>query len=179
MRSVLQLRSHYSRVHENEARRQTQYGDQFRPPSLTNCTIDSVLYVTAELSMIHLRKKQMLKVIWQKNAASPPHMDGSIVFARLRQCAPHITHAFLGPPKSIAQTASRSVVPILYNGPPLSHSELPLRMGDLDPWAHPRVHNPNGISIGSAVFAVLTIVTCRQTDRPYYSVCNKRPRIHV
>jgi len=39
-----------------------------------------------------------------------------------------------------------------------------------------RVHDPNGISIGSAVFAGLTIVTDRQTerqtDRPRYSVCN-------
>jgi len=29
-----------------------------------------------------------------------------------------------------------------------------------------RARNPNGISIGSAVFAGLTIVTDRQTDRP-------------
>ena len=38
------------------------------------------------------------------------------------------------------------------------------------------VHNPKGISIGSAVFAGLTIVTDRQrdrsTDRPRYSICN-------
>ena len=33
------------------------------------------------------------------------------------------------------------------------------------PWAH-----PNGISIGSAVFAGLTTVTDQQTDRPRYSV---------
>jgi len=40
-----------------------------------------------------------------------------------------------------------------------------------------RTHNPNGISIGSAVFAGLTIVTDRtdrQTDRPCYLVCNNR-----
>jgi len=30
------------------------------------------------------------KVIWQK-ASSPPHVDGSIVFARWRQCARHLT----------------------------------------------------------------------------------------
>jgi len=37
------------------------------------------------------------------------------------------------------------------------------------------VHNANGISIGSAAFAGLTIVTDRQTDRQTdrrYSVCN-------
>jgi len=33
-------------------------------------------------------------------------------------------------------------------------------------------HNPNGISIGSAVFAGLTSVTDRQTDRPRYLVGN-------
>jgi len=33
------------------------------------------------------------------------------------------------------------------------------------------VYNPNSISIGSAVFAELTIMT----DRPRYSICNNRP----
>jgi len=58
-------------------------------------------------------------------------MDGSIVFATLRQCAPASNNASLDPPESISQT-HRSVqpfstahgrcqeVPILYNGPPLS-----------------------------------------------------------
>jgi len=41
-------------------------------------------------------KKQMVKVIWHK-AASPPHMDGSIVFARWRQYAPPSNTCFLGP----------------------------------------------------------------------------------
>jgi len=36
-------------------------------------------------------------------------MDGSVVFARLRQCAPYLTRASLGPPESIPQAASRSV----------------------------------------------------------------------
>ena len=44
-------------------------------------------------------------------------------------------------------------------------------------WFHglTRVLDPNGISIGSAVFAGLTAVTDRQADRPRYSVCNNRP----
>jgi len=49
------------------------------------------------------------------------------------------------------------------------------------PWTT-RVHNPNDISIGSAVFAGLTIVTDRQTDRRtvgYYAVCNNRPHLRV
>jgi len=45
-----------------------------------------------------------------------------------------------------------------------------------------RVHNPNGILIGSAVFAGLTVATDqptdRQTDTPRYSVCNNRPHLH-
>jgi len=54
-------------------------------------------------------------------------MDGTVVFARWRQCAPHLIHAPLSSPESTTQTASRSVqpflhsslqnVPILYNGP--------------------------------------------------------------
>jgi len=36
---------------------------------------------------------------------------------------------------------------------------------------------PNSISIGSAVFAGLTIVTKRPTDRPHYSFCNDRPHL--
>jgi len=53
----------------------------------------------------------------------------------------------------------------------ISPSKLPLLMGDLDPhvihdsrWPT-EVLSPNGISIGAAVFARLTGVTDRQTDR--------------
>jgi len=42
-----------------------------------------------------------------------------------------------------------------------------------------RVHNPNGISIGSTVFAGITIVTDRPTYRPCYSVCNNRPLLRA
>ena len=49
----------------------------------------------------------MVKVIWQ--TATWPHMDGSIVFVRWRQCAPNLTLAFLDQPESTYRTASRSV----------------------------------------------------------------------
>jgi len=39
-----------------------------------------------------------------------------------------------------------------------------------------RVHNPNGISIGSAVFARLKFVINRQTYRPHY-INSNRPHI--
>jgi len=61
--------------------------------------------------------------------------------------------------------------------------KLPLRVWESGPrskeWflGPTRVHISNGISIGSAVFARLTIVTDRPTDRPRNSVCNNRPHL--
>ena len=188
----------------------------------------------------------MVKVIWHKTA-SQPQTDGSIVFARWRQCAfpcghisttwriclnlcflrptrvhnsngksiflpflhssrqkvpmlyngwsfpkkllllmgdldPHLIHDSFGQSELTIQTASRSVqpfshrwpqsVPILYNGPPLPPSNLPLPMGrsrlQSNTWfpGPTRILKPNGISIDSAIFAGLTYkyVTDRQTD---------------
>jgi len=52
--------------------------------------------------------------------------------------------------------------------------------GDLDPhlkhmvaWVYPSLH-PKRISISLAVFAGLTVIIFRLTDRPRYSVCNNR-----
>ena len=72
----------------------------------------------------------MVKVIWHKTA-SPPQMDGSIVFARWRQCAQ--MGGYIG-----------------------ATWRIRLNLCFLQPT---RVHNPNGISIGSAVFAQLTADT--------------------
>jgi len=125
-------------------------------------------------------------------------MDGSIVIARWRQCALPGSHegtlaqsgeydwacASFGPPESTTQTANRSVqpflhslwqkVPILCNGRPFP-PKLPLPMGI---WHHPtrflgpiRAYNPNGISIGSAIFAQMT-AECPDTlqwDAPFAS----------
>jgi len=59
--------------------------------------------------------------------------------------------------------------PTLYNGTPLSPRNCPFPWGIWTPantwFLEPtRVLNPNGISIGGAVFAGLTSVTDRQTD---------------
>jgi len=35
----------------------------------------------------------------------------------------------------------------------------------------------NGITIRSAVFAGLTVVAARQTDRPHYSISSNRPHL--
>ena len=58
--------------------------------------------------------KQVVTIIWHK-AASPPHTDGSVVFARWRQWVSHVTHASFGPPEPITQTASLSVQPFLHS----------------------------------------------------------------
>ena len=95
----------------------------------------------------------------------------------------------LRPPISASQTISRSVqpilhtsrqrVPILYNGPPSLPLKLLYSHGGSGPrsytcflWPIP-VHISNDMSIGSAVFAGLTIVTDRPRDRPTDS--NSRP----
>ena len=107
-------------------------------------------WITADLKtptsfLGSLVSQQVVKVIWQE-AASPPHMHGSIVFVRWRQCAPSSNTCFLGPTP---------------------------------------VHIANGISIGSAVSARLTVVADRQTDRPgptdrpLYSVCNNTSHLYL
>ena len=48
---------------------------------------------------VEFNNKQVVRVIWPK-AASPPHINGSIVFARWRQYAPHLILASLGPTES-------------------------------------------------------------------------------
>ena len=64
-------------------------------------------------------------------------------------------------------------------------SKLPLPMEESGPpsatwflWLT-RVLDPNGISIGEAVFAELTSVTDSPTDRPRYSVGNSRPHLRT
>ena len=100
---------------------------------------------------------------------------------------PHLIHDSLGVSEPTTQTASRlnqpflhssaQGVPILYTGPPLGSSKLSLPMGIWTPssktrfFGPTRVLNPNGISIGSAVFAELITVTDRQTTL-LYSVCH-------
>ena len=68
---------------------------------------------------------------------------------------------------------TRSAVHILYAGPPFS-TKLLLLLGIRTPsfLGHiTQIINPNGISIGSAVFAGLTIVTDRRTDKQTALLC--------
>ena len=86
--------------------------------------------------------KQATKVIWHQ-AASPPHMAGSIVFASWRQCAPHVIHVMLPWPTRLhipndtsigsaafAQLRAKSSYILQWAAP--SPSKLPRRKGDLN-----------------------------------------------
>jgi len=71
-----------------------------------------------------------------------------------------------------------TVLPIFHNGQPfpfktvLPAEELASHTWFLGPT---RLHKPNGISLSSAIFVGLTIVT----DRPRYSVCKNRPHRYL
>jgi len=105
-------------------------------------------------------------------------MDDSIVFASLRQSAPHLVRS-LGQPESTSQTASRSIqpflhswrqrVPILYNGPSPFPPNYLLAWGiwtRSNAWflGHTPVHVQNDISIGLVRFCRVHYRD-RQTDR--------------
>jgi len=71
-----------------------------------------------------------------------------------------------------AQLTTESPCSLQWATPFLPRSKLPFCVGDLDPmfpWPA-QVHVPNDTSIGSAIFAGLTIVT----DGPRYSICSNR-----
>jgi len=77
--------------------------------------------------------------------------------------------------------STRQSVPILYNGPPLFCQNCLFTwgsgpLGSANTWflGPSHVHHRSGISVSSAVFVGLTIVT----GRPHYSICNNRPHWH-
>ena len=105
-----------------------------------------------------------------------------MAFARWSQCAPHLTHASLGPAESTTQTASRSVqpfctahrmvpLPLYFTTDRSSPKIVPSRGGSGPRPLHSslggstRVLNANAISIGSAVSVGSTTVTDRHTYR--------------
>jgi len=91
----------------------------------------------------------------------------------------HLTHDSLGPAEPTTQTASRSVQPFCTDdcrvslyftmGRPFPPQNCPFPWGSEPTYMVPgpiSALNPNGISITSAVFAELTSVTDRPTNRP-------------
>jgi len=99
-----------------------------------------------------------------------------------RDLHPHLVHDSLGQSQHITQTASAVFAQLSAEYPSTlqwaapSLKIAPFHGGILTPlsntWflAPTRVLNPNGFSIGSAIFAGLMIITGRQTDRPQHSV---------
>ena len=120
-------------------------------------------------------------------------MGGSVVFARRRQCAsPSSTPQSASTPYRCCRLPSRfhysdrrTCSDIFWAGhfPPPQNCALcgPGPTSNTCSLGPMRVHGSNGISIGLAVFAWLTIVTDRQTDkptdRPRYLVCNNKPHL--
>jgi len=143
----------------------------------------------------------VVKVILHKTAL-PPQTDGSIVFARWRQCARIRGHigatwrirlnlCFLRPTrvhnsnrKSIGSTIfAQLTADTLQWVPRTPNCPFPWCIWSLDvhltPFLWPiRAHNPNGISIGSTVFAGLTSVTDRPTDHSTRSITIDRIYLH-
>ena len=145
------------------------------------------------MSWLCAKMEQVVKVIWHE-AASLPHVDGSVVFARWRQCAPHIQKAKNGCHGNVpwcrisaisafcrlsTQTPliTNCLVAIVHTKPIIAIlvPKLVAMTTSVSTAGSPSntrflrsilAHNPNGISIGVAVFAVLTSVTDRQTHWP-------------
>jgi len=126
---------------------------------------------------------KVVKVIWRK-AASPPHTDGSVVFTRWRQCAPHLVHPNRYPHRSDSACAESlwTYRPSIVSGHALGRPIFALKIAHSHVRSGPssntcfRVHMPYGMLIGSAVFAQLTVLTYRltdrQTDHAYSAVSN-------
>ena len=121
-------------------------------------------------------------------------MNGSVVFAKWRQCVHTSNACFLGPitrvhvPNGIDRFScfcSAHGRHSLYftMGHPFPPQNCPFAWGIWTPsntwfFRPTGVHNPNGIFISSAVFAGLTIVTERQTTTLLH-VCNNRPHLRT
>jgi len=111
------------------------------------------------------------------------HIDGSVILARWRQCAPHLIHVCLGPPEStfkgisIGQPildSSQQRVHILYNGPPLFSRKTAHSHGGSGSYL---IHGSLGPP--ESTTTVTDRLTDRHTARPSYSICNNRPHLYV
>jgi len=102
-----------------------------------------------------------------------------------QQCVPNVkcNTCFLGPPKSTPQHLDRFSHFCTSHGSVVSHvfssKNCPSHGAIWTPSSTwflelTRAHNPNGMSIGSAVFAWLTTVTDRPTDHATRGVCKSR-----
>jgi len=118
----------------------------------------------SSLTQLTLSVIKVITTNGQSNLTSPPHMDSSIIFARLCQCVPHLVHPNRHPHYL---RACPGVAPFA-----LQNFPFILPPSNIVPWPT-WFNNPNGITITSTTFARLTVVT----DRPRYSVCSNRPHL--
>jgi len=81
---------------------------------ITSLVMNTTVYITGINITSYYTFKQVVKLIWHKTA-SLLHMDRSTVFARRRQCAPHVINTqltwFLRPTQVCPQMSSRLVQP--------------------------------------------------------------------
>ena len=128
-------------------------------PSITNCLVAIVL------------TKPVIVILVPKLVVMATSLGASVLLSNTWFLGPIQAHnpngISIGSP--FLHSSPQSAL-ILYNGTPISpspqHCLFPWGSGPhVIPWAY-QSHNPNGILIGSAVFAGLTSVTNRPTDRP-------------
>ena len=103
------------------------------------------------------------------------HPDQCLVIQKLQSTYFNVLYAYFIIGLNVRShygTYDRRVSLYFTMGRPFSSKNLPLPMGGSEPASNTwffgptQVLNPNGSSIGAAVFAGLTSVTGRQTDRP-------------
>jgi len=143
-----------------------------------------------------------LPVYAQLTAESPYALQWATLFPKMApshgDLNPHLTHDSLGPSKSATPMANGiSIILAVFA---LMTTECPYTLQWRIPLPSPQncpflsgsgplyntwfpeptwVLSPNGISIGSAVFAGFTSVIYWPTDRPCYLVGNNRPHLHT
>jgi len=112
-------------VHKNLAHESQKFTFGFGKPGQTWSNPGKL----GQLNHKTRKRQQAIKVIWHK-AASPPHIDGSLVFARLRQSAPPPNTCSLRPTWVHTQMTSQSVESFLQgsllsqtNGQPYRQTE--------------------------------------------------------
>ena len=131
----------------------------------TNTTVHGKWYTTCNLPVTQLA----VKVIW-RTATLLLQTDDSVVFARWRQCAPHLVHHNryrFWPLLSCFEYIDRWTCPGMTWNSHFSPQNCPLTCVDLESntWflGPTRVHSPNIVSISSAASARLTTVTDHAT----------------
>jgi len=135
-------------------------------------------------------KFQQVKVIWQRLRRHHTHMDGSVIFARWRQCTAQSNIPFLGPtPLSIPNgisTGSAGFAQLTKESPytlqwaALPPSKLPVRMGASGPhvkYMVPLVHLSSQPKWHLDRFCCFCRAHNRDRPTDRQTICNNRPHL--